>query len=71
LKELSEEAQWVVVLPNLKSLFLISFEQLYYNNCNIHLNRSFLKVCKDNKIIIKGMRNRYDGLWDIPIKLTL
>ena len=52
----------------MQSSSLISVSQLYDNDCDIILNKQSLKVYKENKVILKGIRNTKDRLWDIPIK---
>ena len=66
-KYLSPTAKRAMVLPKLKSSNLISIGQLCDDGCSIILNKSKLLAFKNNKIILKGTRNRNDGLWDIPI----
>ena len=66
--KLSKTAKNAVVLPELKSSLLISLGQLCDNNCQVILDKQQLKVIKEQKIILQGIRNTIDGLWDIPIK---
>ena len=54
----------------IKSANLISLGQLCDDGCTITLNRENMKVTKNNTTILKGIRNRKDGLWDIPIPKT-
>jgi len=65
--ELTPKARTAVVLPNLTSSSLISLGQLCDDGCNINLDKEKMQVCKNNKLIIQGNRNKTDGLWDIPI----
>ena len=37
------------------------------DNCNISLNKTNIKIFKNNKVVIQGKRNRVDGLWDIHL----
>ena len=55
--ELSAPAQTAIVLPQLKSSSLISLGQLCDDNCDINLNKTTLKVIKNNKVIMRGIRN--------------
>lgn len=45
----------------------MSLGELCDDNCIITLNTIKLKVCKNNKIIMQGVRNQKYGLWDMPI----
>ena len=67
---LSPTARTAMVLPKLKSSNLISIGQLCDDGCSITLNKHTLKVHKNNKVIMKGIRNTSDGLWEIPIQKT-
>ena len=64
---LSMGAKTVHILPNLKSASLLSMGQLCDDGCEITLTNKNIKVNKNDKTILKGYRNRHDGLWDIPI----
>ena len=70
---LSTTAKTANILPKPHSASLISLGQLCDDNCNITLDKRYLKVYKHNKEIIKGYQNIHDGLWDvhIPTQLTL
>ena len=59
-----------MVLPKLKSSNLISIGQLCDDGCSILLDKAKMLAFKNNKLILKGFRNKSDGLWDIPIKKT-
>ena len=67
LSKLSPRAREAIVLPQLKSLSLISLGQLCDDNCKIHLDKKELKVHKEKELVMKGYRNLSDRLWDIPI----
>jgi hypothetical protein len=67
---LTATARQAFILPNLKSANLISIGQLCDDDCNIVLNKKHLIAVKNNKIIMRGARNKADGLWDIPISKT-
>ena len=67
LKNLSAKATETTILDNLKSSSLISLGQLCDDDCKIYANKQHLMVMKDSKLILKGQRNKHDGLWDIPI----
>ena len=65
---LSSKAQQALVLPNLKSSSLTSLGQSCDDDCQISLNKKDMRVCKDDRLVMKGCRNLRDGLWDVPIK---
>ena len=56
------------VFPRLQSASLLSLGQLCDDDCTILMNKYALHVFKDLKHILSGIRNRRDGLWDIPIQ---
>ena len=62
------KAKKATVLPDLKSSSLISLGQLCDDNCKVLLDKKKLQVFKENDVILEGIRNPKDGLWDIPIK---
>ena len=59
---LSSKAKNTTIVSKLKSSSLISLSQLYDNLYNVLLNKTDLKVFKDNRIILKGYKNLRDGL---------
>ena len=65
---MSKEAKDALILPQLKSASLISIGQLCNDDCTVFLNKEQLLAIKNNKIVLKGIRNHHDGLWDIPIQ---
>ena len=66
-QHLSPTAKTTNILPKLQSASLLWLDQLCENNCDVLLNKKFLKVFKNNQQIIKGYRNIHDGLWDVHI----
>ena len=64
---LSKAAQSAMILPTLKSASLISMGQLCDDGCKVVLDKSDLAVVNQNNVILRGKRNKTDGLWDIPI----
>ena len=60
--ELSKFAKQTLILPKLASSNLISIGQLCDDNCEIILNKHELTAIKNNKVIVKGYRNKHDGL---------
>ena len=55
------------VFPQLRSASLLSVGQLCNDNCEVKFTKDYVKVFKNNEIIISGLRNQKDGLWDVPI----
>lgn len=41
--------------------------QLCDDGCKVVLDQNDLAVVKNKNVILRGKRNRTDGLWDIPI----
>ena len=64
---LSSHAQVGTVLPQLRSSSLLSLGQLCDDGCDVILNKTNLYAVKDKELIIQGVRNKTDGLWDIPV----
>jgi len=55
------------VLPGLANTSLLSLGQLCDDNCTIALTKCDMKVYKKNSMIMSGLRNHKDGLWDVKI----
>ena len=55
------------VLPGLKNTSILSLGQLCDDNCTIALTKCDMKVYKNNNMIMSGLRNHTDGLWDVKI----
>ena len=70
---LTNTATQASVLPKLRSSSLVAIGQLCDDNCVAVFDKKSLSVYKNNKIILKGTRNHFDGLWDIiiPFKRTI
>ena len=60
--KLSKKAKDAIVLPDLKSLLLISLGQLCDNNYQVLLDKRKLRVYKNKEIILEGIRNSSNGL---------
>ena len=67
---LTDRASTAMILPSLKSASLISIGQLCDDNCEVFLNKTSLVAVKNDDIILEGIRNPTDGLWDIPVRKT-
>ena len=65
---LSTESKTAQILPQLASASLISLGQLCDDDCLIVLHKKIMLAIKHNKIILKGIRNPVDHLWDIPVR---
>jgi len=64
---LSQVASKAKILPDLKSVSLISIGKLCDDDCNVIFEQHKMEAIKNDKVILKGYRNFSDGLWDIPI----
>ena len=65
--KISAEGRKASVLPGLQNTSLLSLGQLCDDDCTIALSKSDMKVYKNNNLILKGIRNITDGLWDVQI----
>ena len=68
--KLSPQAQQGLILPHLKSASLIAMGPLCDDDCNVIFSKKHMAVIKNNEVILRGKRNKYDDLWDIPIEKT-
>ena len=64
---LSNAAKKVRIFPDLSSSSLLSIGQLCDDNCIALFHKDILQIIKNNKVILEGLRNRTDGLWDVPL----
>ena len=53
------------ILPGITNASLLSIGQLCDNNCLAIFHKKWLKIFKGNKLVLQGVRNLYDGLWDV------
>ena len=69
---LSKKATAVHVFDGIQNSSLLSIGQLCDDDCVAVLKKRDINIYKDDKCIISGTRNYYDGLWDveIPVKST-
>jgi hypothetical protein len=65
--ELSTKAKTAYKFNEMKQP-LLSIPLLADDGCNINLTADNIEVVKDNKIILKGKRDKVSTLWMIPIK---
>ena len=68
---ISNKAKQAKILPNLQSSSLISLGRLCDDDCKVELTKQNLIVTKNNKVVLQGVRNHVDKLWDIPIQKTV
>ena len=64
---LSAHAKKSHIFDGLHSASLISFGQLYDDDCVAILYKNEVNIPKVKTLILKEHRNKIDGLWDIPI----
>ena len=67
IKQLSPKANKAHILPNLRSASLLSMGQLCDDNCVVTLDKQNMFVTKNNEIVLRGKRNKFDGLWDVQL----
>ena len=68
---LSIHAKKEHIFDGLHSASLIYLVQLCDDDCITILEENEINILKDKEIILKGNRNKTDGLWDIPISIPL
>ena len=54
------------VVPGLKSASLISVGALCDDNCTVHFDKKEVRVIKNTELVMQGIRNPTDGLWELP-----
>ena len=65
---LSKTAQTASILPKLESSSLVSLGQICDDGCTILLDKKQLTAFKQETIVLQGIRNPHDKLWDIPVQ---
>ena len=65
--KISTKAQSSHVFNDITTSYLISMGQLCDDNCVAIFTKFDMKILKDNQIIITGLRDRTNGLWNIPL----
>ena len=65
---LSKKAQTASILPKLESSSLVSLGQICDDGCTILLDKKQLTAFKQEEIVLQGIRNPHDKLWDIPVQ---
>ena len=61
-------ANTAYVLPGLKNSSLLSLGQFMDSGCWALVNSQVLNIYKDRKLVLQGLRNWTDGLWDVSLK---
>ena len=67
-KLLSNKAQTGNVLEGLNNAPLLSIGQLCDDNCITVFDKQYLHIFKNGTLVVRGIRNWIDGLWDVKIK---
>ena len=61
------EATKSYILANLNNESLLSVGHLCDHDCEVHFKKNDCDVLHDNQVILKGIQNFYDGLYDINL----
>ena len=64
---LSAHAKKTHIFDGLYSASYISLSQMFDDDCVAILYKNIINILKGKTLILKGHRNKTDGLWDIPI----
>ena len=59
---LSKKARQIHIFPKMKTAPLISLVVLFYDGCTITLDKQDMSVQKNGQEIIKGTRNKKNGI---------
>ena len=70
-RSLSDHAKKAHIFDGLHSASLISLVQLCDYDCIAILDKNEINIIKGKTLILKRHRNKTDGLWDIPVSITL
>ncbi len=60
-------AQLAYILPHLTNESLLSVGQFCDYDCDVLFRKRACYITWNNQIILQGLRNRFDGLWDITL----
>ena len=55
------------ILPGLKNCSLLSLGQFMDSGCWALVNKYWMNIYKDKYLVLQGLRNKRDGLWDIEL----
>ena len=61
-------AKMAYVLPGLKNASLLSLGQFMDSGCWALVNKYLLNIYKDSQLVLQGVRNWNDGLWDVKLQ---
>ena len=64
---LSDRAKTGNIIEGLNNASLLSIGQLCDDNCIAIFDKRYLHIFKNGQIVIKGIRNWTDGLWDVRV----
>ena len=64
---LQDRATMAHVLPGMTNTSLLSISQLCDDDCLAIFDKWKLNVYKHKKLVLQGIRNKWDGLWDVPL----
>ena len=64
---LSTNAQTALIYPDLNNESLLSIGQFCVDDCLALFTKKNVYIIKDDAVILNGVRNRTDGLWDIQL----
>ena len=64
-KKISTTAKSAYIVPGLKNASLLSIGKLCDDNCVALFIKQNLFVFKNNDLLLQGIRNKFDGLWDV------
>ena len=68
---LSTHTKRARVFDGLHSFSLIFLGKLCENECIAILDKNGINILRDRKLILKGHRNKIDGLWEITVAIPL
>ena len=63
--ELNLATKLIQILPKITNMSLLSIDQLCDDYCIALFHKKILKILNNNKVILEGIWNRFDGLWDV------
>ena len=68
---LRSHAKKAHIFDGLHSASLISLHELCDNDCIAVLDKNEINILQGKTLILKGHTNKIDGLWDIPISISV
>ena len=67
LPNINLKAKEATIFPKLTSSSLLSVGKLCDDDCKAIFTKEKMEVIKNKKIVLEGIRNKQDGLWDVEI----